>query len=376
MSEEQQATYDKMEKERVSSFQSEHQVFSKIHILALFNELKKICNRDPNTGKSAKMEWLMDKLPEISELGDKVLIFSQYRNADFGGTEWISSECQEYGPLNYSEANTVRKREKILCDFEMNEEMQIFIGDPRTAGVGLNQLVAANHVVHFDHWWNPAKTSQATARAHRSGQTKPVFVYHLRVENTIEDLIFEKIERKLRLYDEVINGLATEVDLEPEDDVIKDIYNALIKKHGFQPLPDQRIPVSVSMDDLNPREFEELTARLFDAMGFSTRLTKQSGDGGADVIASREIGSSRERIAVQSKHQKSPVGRPVMQSLLGVISADPSFSYGVVVTSSTASREALDFVSSNGRIRVIVRDQLEGLLTRYKVPIRPEGSAK
>jgi len=149
---------------------------------------------------------------------------------DFGGSEWLEKELSEYGALNYGRATSDSKRKALLCAFTTDNTKKVFIGNPRTAGVGLNELVAANYVVHFDHWWNPAAANQATDRAHRPGQSKEVFVYHLWVEDTIEDMIQRKLEGKQLLYDTVIDSLSSEV----KDEILFDIYDDLLAKYGIR----------------------------------------------------------------------------------------------------------------------------------------------
>ncbi len=364
LGDEQQRTYDRMEKDRVLALQSQQRKITARSIVTLIGELKKICNRDPETGASAKLDWLQENIPDIYESGNKVLIFTQYRQDKFGGTEWLAKELAEFGTLNYSEADSDRKKKEMLRTFEHTPTQRIFLGHPRTAGLGLN-LVAANYVVHFDHWWNPAVTNQATARAHRDKQSKKVFVYHLWVEDTIEELVLKKTLSKQRLYDEVIDSLSVEIT----EDVLLDIYDDLLTKHGFQPL-QRNIPPREpkgAPKDLNPKEFEQLIGNLFSAMGFATRVTPYSHDGGVDVVATRETGASIQKLAIQCKYQSSPVGRPALQQLLGVLSADPSYSQGIIVTNADASRDALDMVRQNGRLRVIVGNELQALLTKYKL---------
>ena len=136
-------------------------------------------------------------------------MFSQFRKPQFGGSEWMADELKEYQPMNYSKADSDKLREKFLSEFESNPERKVFIGHPWTAGLGLNQLVMANYVIHFDHWWNPAITNQATARAHRPRQTKKVFVYHFWMESGIEEMILGKLKSKQALFDETIDSLST-----------------------------------------------------------------------------------------------------------------------------------------------------------------------
>lgn len=361
----QQRTYDRMERERVVELHKQQREITAHNIVTLIGELKKICNRDPVTGASAKLEWVQENIPDICESGDKVLIFTQYRQEQFGGTEWLCKELAMFGTLNYGDANTDRKRQEMLKVFESNPQKRIFLGNPRTAGLGLNQLVAANYVIHFDHWWNPAVTSQATARAHRDKQTKKVFVYHLWVENTIEELVLQKTLAKQRLYDEVIDSLSAEIS----EDVLFDIYDDLLTKHGFKP-PDRgktKDEPPAAPTAVDPRAFEELIGRLFAAMGFATRVTRYSRDGGVDVIATRESGASIVKLAIQCKHQSSPVGRPALQQLLGVLSSEPTYTRGILVTTADVSRDARDLVRQNGRLQIVTGRELETLLVKYKV---------
>lgn len=369
LGDEQQRTYDRMEKERVVALQSQQKEITAHNIVTLIGELKKICNRDPETGKSAKFDWLKENIPDICDSGDKVLIFTQYRQDKFGGTDWLATELDEFGTLNYSEANSDRKKQQMLDAFERDPNKSIFLGHPRTAGLGLNQLVAANYVIHFDHWWNPAVTNQATARAHRPNQKKNVFVYHLWVEDTIEDLVLQKTVSKQKLYDEVIDSLSVEVT----EDVLFAVYDDLLVKHGFKPLHQGKVSKQVTADSskkMNPHDFEVLVGRLFTSMGYNTRVTQKSRDGGVDVVATRESGSSIQKLAIQCKCQSSPVGRPVLQNLLGVLSADPSYSEGVVVTNAKISRDALDMVRQNGRLQVISGTELGKLMIKYNVPYK------
>jgi SNF2 family DNA or RNA helicase len=230
MGDKQQQAYDEMERERVLEL-SKNEVITAQCILTLILELKKICNRDPRSGDSIKGDWLQENLEDIAEAGHKALVFTQFRQPQFGGSEWIADELQEFHPMNYAEADSDKLREQFLGEFESNPERKVFIGHPRTAGLGLNQLVAANYVIHFDHWWNPAITNQATARAHRPRQTKKVFVYHLWVEGTIEEMILGKLKTKQALFDETIDSLATFAS----DEILFWVYEELLRKYELRP---------------------------------------------------------------------------------------------------------------------------------------------
>jgi SNF2 family DNA or RNA helicase len=229
MGDKQQKAYDEMEKARVLEL-SQNEVITAQNILTLILELKKICNRDPRSGESIKGEWMQENLDDIAEAGHKALVFTQFRQPQFGGSEWIADELKKFQPMNYSEADNDKLREQFLGEFESNPERKVFIGHPRTAGLGLNQLVAANYVIHFDHWWNPATTNQATARAHRRRQTKKVFVYHLWVEGTIEEMILGKLKTKQALFDETIDSLASFAS----EEVLFAVYGELLKKYDLK----------------------------------------------------------------------------------------------------------------------------------------------
>ena len=356
--EKQQVTYNKMERDRVVQLQG--QEINARRIITLIGELKKICNRDPVSGESVKIDWLKEKLRESKESdneesgNDKFLVFTQYRQEQCGGRDYISAKLpEEFGALKYG--GTKKANQKILRDFQNNPESRVFIGHPKVAGVGLNQLTVANQVVHFDHWWNPQVTNQATARAYRPGQqSDTVIVYHLWVKNTIEELVWQKTKEKLHLFEEVIDRLSTTQMTE----VYFGVFDDLLKKHGFASL--QATDASYT-----PREFEEEVCRVFSAMGYNTQLTPQSSDGGVDVIATKEVGSSVEKIAIQCKHQKAPVSRPACQQLLGVVSGDTTYSKGIMVTTSTATGGAEELIRKTGNLQFINGAEFESLRKKY-----------
>ncbi|MFZ0141120.1 MAG: C-terminal helicase domain-containing protein, partial [Aeromicrobium sp.] len=98
----------------------------------------------------------------------------------------------------------VRTRETMVQRFQRGD-VPVFVLSLKAAGTGLN-LTRADHVIHFDRWWNPAVEDQATDRAHRIGQTKPVQVHRLISEGTIEESIAELITSKRSLADAVVNA--------------------------------------------------------------------------------------------------------------------------------------------------------------------------
>jgi superfamily II DNA or RNA helicase len=227
---EQRRSYEQLERQSVLKRHSKGEDITAQSILVLLAKLKQVCNRCPASDESAKLEWLRDNLEDIVAEGDKCLIFTQYRQKEFGGTDWLEERLPEYSPLNYGTASTDRGREAILREFKDRQEHSVFLAHPKTAGVGLNELVVANYVIHFDHWWNPATAYQATARAHRPGQKKKVFAYHLWVEDTVEERIFRKIEDKQRLYAEVVDSLSIGMS----EEMLFEVYDELLAKYGLK----------------------------------------------------------------------------------------------------------------------------------------------
>lgn len=234
LEDEQRRSYDQLEEQGVLELHAKGETITAQIIIVLLNKLKQVCNRCPRSGESSKLVWLRDSLDDIAAVGDKTLVFSQYTDERFAGADWLEKELAGFGALNYSKATSDNKRKALLAAFKEKSEHKVFVGHPKTAGLGLNELVVANYVVHFDHWWNPAVMNQATARAHRPGQTKTVFAYDLWVEDTYEEIIFKLLERKQGLYNEVIDSMSAE--REPSENLTFAVADTLFAKYGLKPV--------------------------------------------------------------------------------------------------------------------------------------------
>ncbi len=179
---------------------------SQIVILDALLKLRQVCC-DPRLVKAkaaqkvrerAKLELLMTMLPEQVEEGRRILLFSQFTSM----LQLIEKELRLAG-LNYLLlTGQTRDREDLVQRFQSGE-VPIFLISLKTGGVGLN-LTAADTVIHYDPWWNPAAENQATDRAHRLGQDKPVFVYKLIVAGSIEEKILVLQERKAELAAQIL----------------------------------------------------------------------------------------------------------------------------------------------------------------------------
>lgn len=183
-------------------------------VLSSLTKLKQICDhpqlfrkeesRSPRAEQSGKMEVLFEVLDSIAELGESALIFTQYVAM---GELLISKLARRYGitPMFLHGGISKRERDEMVHAFQEGEGPAFFVLSLKAGGVGLN-LTRANHVVHYDRWWNPAVENQATDRAFRIGQNKNVQVHKLICQGTLEERIDELIERKKNLSEQVVGS--------------------------------------------------------------------------------------------------------------------------------------------------------------------------
>ncbi|RYU97100.1 DEAD/DEAH box helicase [Emticicia agri] len=176
-------------------------------VLQMILALKQICNHPAqflknkqwDSSQSGKLALLFDKLDSIVESNEKVLIFSQFTEMGKMLRHFIEERYAER-PLFYHGGNTIKERKEMVEAFQTNHADKIFVLSLKAAGTGLN-LTAANHVIHYDLWWNPAVEAQATDRAYRIGQKSNVMVHRLITKNTFEERINEMIQAKKALAD-------------------------------------------------------------------------------------------------------------------------------------------------------------------------------
>ena len=171
-------------------------------ILQMILALKQICNHpcqflkngDARSELSGKTEMLLDRVDTIVSNGEKVLIFTQFREMGDMLVKFISERTGKT-PLFYHGGCSVHQRQMMVDRFQNNRTDNVFVLSLKAAGTGLN-LTAASHVIHYDLWWNPAVEAQATDRAYRIGQNKNVMVHRYITKNTFEERIDEMIQQK------------------------------------------------------------------------------------------------------------------------------------------------------------------------------------
>jgi len=178
-------------------------------VLAMLTGLKQICNhpahflKQGSLGRSSEKVELLDEIVgTVVAEGGAVLVFTQY----VAMARLLERHLAHAGvPHLFLHGGTpVRERENLVARFQAGE-VPVFLLSLKAGGTGLN-LTGADHVVHFDRWWNPAVEDQASDRAHRIGQTRPVQVHRMITTGTIEQRIAELLDRKRNLADSVLTG--------------------------------------------------------------------------------------------------------------------------------------------------------------------------
>lgn len=149
---------------------------------------------------SAKLDWLTQNVPEMIEEGRKIIIFSQFTSM----LALIEAVMQQLGIPYAKLTGQTKKRQQQIDSFQQGE-VPLFLISLKAGGTGLN-LTAADTVIHYDPWWNPAVMQQATDRAHRIGQDKRVFVYKLITKDTVEQKIQLLQQQKQALADSLFSG--------------------------------------------------------------------------------------------------------------------------------------------------------------------------
>jgi superfamily II DNA or RNA helicase len=181
---------------------------SQIQILDALLKLRQVCC-DPRLlpldsakkiKQSAKLEHLMELLPEMLAEGRRVLLFSSFTSM----LSLIEDELKARGLPWVKLTGQSQKRDEIIERFTSGQ-VPLFLISLKAGGVGLN-LPQADTVIHYDPWWNPAAENQATDRAHRIGQKNQVFVYKLVAQGTIEERILALQERKAALAESMYSG--------------------------------------------------------------------------------------------------------------------------------------------------------------------------
>jgi SNF2 family DNA or RNA helicase len=191
-------------REALASYNDER---SRIVVLSALLRLRQVCcdprliGAESAPAESAKLDALLELIRSLRGQGRHVLVFSQFTSM----LELISKALQATKCAHVLLTGKTADRATPVRQFQSGE-VQILLASLKAGGVGLN-LTAADAVIHFDPWWNPAVEMQAVDRAHRLGREQPVFVYKLLCEDTIEDKIEAMKGRKSDLADALLGDV-------------------------------------------------------------------------------------------------------------------------------------------------------------------------
>ncbi|MCW2818742.1 MAG: box helicase [Marmoricola sp.] len=208
---EQVVLYEALVRESMARIEQADEQTRRGLVLALLTGLKQICNhpahylRQPSgrlRGRSEKLELLDELVGTILAENGAVLVFTQY--VEMGRLLQRHLAAASVPTLFLHGGTPVPAREQMVRDFQ-DGAAPVFLLSLKAGGTGLN-LTRADHVIHFDRWWNPAVEDQATDRAYRIGQTRPVQVHRLVAEGTIEQKVDELLTRKRALADSVLGA--------------------------------------------------------------------------------------------------------------------------------------------------------------------------
>ena len=181
-------------------------------ILSALMKFKQICNHPDHflgggvfdEAESGKFDLLREICETISEKRERVLVFTQFREMTEPLSAFLAGIFGRDGLVLHGGV-PVGKRKGLVAAFQGEEYAPFMVLSLKAGGVGLN-LTAANHVIHFDRWWNPSVENQATDRAFRIGQKKNVLVHKFITKGTVEEKIDQMIEGKLKLSTDVIQA--------------------------------------------------------------------------------------------------------------------------------------------------------------------------
>ena len=198
--------------ERVRSVEEDGGIRRRGIVLSALMRLKQICNHPAQflddgsalPGRSGKLDRLGEMLEEALSVGDRALVFTQFAQMGHMLQAYLQS-LFGIEVLFLHGGTSQKQRDQLVDRFQQRRDTPIFILSLKAGGTGLN-LTAANHVFHFDRWWNPAVENQATDRAFRIGQTSDVQVHKFVCAGTLEERIDELIESKQALAENVLGA--------------------------------------------------------------------------------------------------------------------------------------------------------------------------
>ena len=349
--------------------------------LGLLLHIRKICS-DPRpmgqqgttsesfgtaVANSPKLAWLMETLRVIKDKGEKAIVFTELRDLQRALKRHIADQLQYNPEIVNGETSAAGKsaksRQKIIKSFQQRQGFGVIILSPLAVGFGVN-IQAANHVIHFTRMWNPSKEDQATDRAYRIGQTKEVFVYYPVIFDdaftTFDAKLDSLLEWKRKLSSDMLNGT-------PEAGMGE--FSDLQDVDGSSAFPVKPL----TLDDvlrLQAISFEIYCSLLWSRQGYATYLTKNSGDGGVDVVAIKGKGG----LLIQCKSTSTDGNRMDWNAIKEVVAGEAAYSLchpgvqfqKVAVTNQYFNEYAITQASYNA-VELVTRDEFKDLIVSFPI---------
>jgi SNF2 family DNA or RNA helicase len=209
LAESQRESYERAEQDGILELRELGDSVRIENVFELITRLKQICNVCPSSGRSSKLDDLVQRVGVLAAEGHRALIFSQFTDTRHGARA-IVERLRAFRPLLYAGDLSTRQRDDVIQRFKTEPEHRVLVLSLRAGGQGLN-LQEASYVFHFDRWWNPAVERQAEDRSHRLGQSFPVHVYAYTCEATIEEQIATILQSKQLLFDELVDDVTLDL---------------------------------------------------------------------------------------------------------------------------------------------------------------------
>jgi Holliday junction resolvase len=349
--------------------------------LGLLLHIRKICSDPRPMGQqwtdgelfstaatnSPKLAWLINSLKCIKDKGEKAIVFTELRELQRALKRYIADQLQYNPEIVNGETsavgNSTKSRQKVIRAFQQRPGFGVIILSPLAVGFGVN-IQAANHVIHYTRMWNPSKEDQATDRAYRIGQTKQVFVYYPVIYDdafmTFDAKLDSLLEWKRKLSSDMLNGT-------PEVGMCE--FSDLQDVDGSSAFPVKPL----SLDDvlhLQSGAFEIYCSLLWSKQGYATYRTRQSGDGGVDVVGIK----GGEGILVQCKSTSIEGQHLDWDAIKEVVAGEAAYSQihpgiqfkKVAVTNQYFNEYARSQAGYNA-VDIVTKEELKEMVRRFPI---------
>lgn len=318
--------------------------------------------------KAPKLDWLLDQLQTIQSKGEKVIVFCEFREIQRLLQHYIREEFNLKADIINGDTSAASdhsfSRQKRIKAFQAAPGFGVLILSPVAVGFGVN-IQAANHVIHYTRTWNPAKEDQATDRAYRIGQQKPVYVYYPVVKaddfTTFDVKLDQLLAYKRGLAKDMLNGSG---DVTPGDFNIVDVVPEADGKDI-----DEHVTLDVA-HRMTWQHFECLAAVLWNKEGFSCYRTPGTNDNGIDVVAL----AGQKGILVQAKSSGTKGAKLPWDAVKEVVAGEafyrkrhPGVSFKkVCITNQFFNQQAIENAVLND-VELLDQSNLSALLEKHEV---------